>query len=163
MGKVRLVTIQEKKLLPSILKGEYKPEYSKSYASEDVVSSLSYKYMLQRLTRKTGKTTVNKKDTCIWSWYQNPFLSHHKTIKKNIDDLVAITFEIDDKDVLFSDFDKWCEMFIQGRCVESVVDLEDIKPNQCIQAVVWGIPVKGIKSIKSFNEYIKESKQQNKI
>lgn len=156
MSKIRLYSVQERKLLMGILNGSYKPSFSKSYGVEDLVCMISYKYMLDKLSKKTNKAYVFGKDTCIWSWYQNPYLVNHRNIRNFGRDLVVIIYDIDIDSVVLSDFDIWCDMFIDAKNVDSVVDISDISESQCIQAVSWSIPKEGIVSVESFDEFFKK-------
>ena len=153
MSKVRLCTVQDRDSIPYILDGTYKADFNQCYAMDDDTCYMSYLYMLVNLAKKTGKP-FRCDETCIWAWYQNPFLEHHDNLRNIKSDLVVITFEVDSKDVLFSDFDLWNDMIIDCRSSNSIVELDEIKEDQCVQAVLWGIPKRSILSIESFSEYV---------
>lgn len=108
--------------------------------------------MLSELSYKTNKC-FDGSSSCIWAWYQNPFLGHHVNIRNLKRELVAITFEADTKDVVFSDFDLWCDRVIDGKVTNPVVEFDKIKKEQCIQTVLWGIPRDKIISVESFRDF----------
>lgn len=153
MSTVILYSIQDRQYLNSILDGSYKPSFLKSYAMEDIVCKYSYNYMLQNLARKTNKDYKVGRDTCIWAWYQNPFLRNHKNLRNKGKDLVVVAFEVEVDEVVFSDFDIWCEMFVDGKMVDPIVEFEKINKNQSIQAVLWSIPKNKILGVESFNDF----------
>lgn len=138
------------------MRGEYKPDFKRSFGSFDSESSKSYKYMLDELSNKTKEDYKFGIDTCIWSWYQNPYFRNHVNFRNYGSDLVVITFEIDEEEVVLSDFDLWCEMLIDSWGIESVVDIDNIDKNACIQAVSWRIPPEGVLSVEPFKNYIKK-------
>jgi len=156
MGKVLLRSVQDRRSLESIINGTYKPDFNLSYGAFDEQCSKSYKYMLDELSRKTGKRYEFGKDTCMWAWYQNPFFRNHVNYQNFGVDLMVITFEIDEEDVVFSDFDDWCEQIIESWGIKPIVDLEGVQKDDCVQAVFWEIPVNSIKSIKPFIECIQD-------
>lgn len=156
MGKVVLKTVQDARCLDSILSGTYKPDFGMSFGSFDELCTESYRYVLDVLSKKTNKLYEFGKDTCIWSWYWNPFFKNHITCKNIGVDLVVITFEIDEEDVVFLDFDIWCDKIIDGYDVNPIVNIHNVDKDSCIQAVSWGIPVDGVLDVKPFNEYLKE-------
>lgn len=155
MAMLRLQTVQRRDVLEEIKSGVYKPDFRKSLGSDDDVCRDSYYCMLNALSLKTGRGWVKGKETCIWSWYQNPYYLNHLNIENNVDDLVVITFEIDEELVLLSDFDKWCNMFIDGdmNAYSFLFNRKEIKEEQCVQAVCWGIPKDGIISVESFEKF----------
>ena len=153
MGKVVLKSVQDRRSLKSILKGEYRPDFNLSYGAFDEECTKSYKYMLDKLSTKTGEDYIFGKDTCMWAWYQNPFFKNHINYKNLGVDLVVITFEIDESQVVFSDFDAWCERIVAGWGIDVIVDIHSIDKDISVQAVCWDIPVDGILNIEPFSNY----------
>lgn len=161
MAKIVLKTVQSKNCLGDILNGTYKPDFNKSMAACDEVFEEGYKLMLDLLSDKTGVDYEVGKDTCIWAWYRNPYFRNHVNFKNPGLDLVVITFEIDDSQVLFSDFDMWCDAIIEGSIEDfrhSISDVEIIDKDEagiCVQAICWGIPRYSILSVEPFLDYAK--------
>lgn len=159
MSKIRLCTVQDRKVLLNILSGSYKPDFKNSYGVEDTVFLTSYRYMLDCLSDKTGESYVFGKDTCIWSWFQNPYFEHHVNLFNLGKDLVVITYEIDSSMVLLSDFDIWCDYIEDGKIDDTLlVDMNSVDKDQCIQAVSWTIPSEGIISVEPFKDYVRKYK-----
>lgn len=154
MGKLTLYSVQNKKILNRIINGDYKPSFSLSKGAYDVEGISGYKYMLDALSLKTGVDYLFGVDSCVWAWYQNPYFANHINIIDNVNDLVVITFTIDDSQVVLSDFDAWNSMFIDGKWVNSVLDLNAVKSSETIQAVLWKIEPDSILSVEPLLDHV---------
>lgn len=151
MSKVKLYTVQEKRNVRSILDGVYQPLLNKSYYyTNDDSFHRCYDGMLDALSLKTGEDRREKGETCLWAWYRNPFWRNHVNTFNVGKDLSLITFIADDRDIVASDFDMWCDKIEGYEDGDCIVPLEDKGDNRCIQTVLWSINPENILSVEKF-------------
>ena len=110
--------------------------------------------MNSALSAKTHRSYIDGIDTCIWAWYKNPYFENQLGLGSKLDDLVVIEFVIDSNEVVFSNFDIWNEMYLSEDFNSSIINIDDIGKDMCVQAVVWGIPRSSIVSICSLRDKI---------
>ena len=106
MSKIKVYTIQNVSVLNKVLKtGEYRTD--KRFICERSFKD-AYAWLVKQA--KNHKQSW-KEDRPVWVWIKRPDLRQHKYFsddrKSRVEKKVLIELEIDEKDILISDFDTW--------------------------------------------------------
>lgn len=145
-----VLTVQKFKHLRKMYNNMYKPNITKSdYAYLSPRYTKAYKTVLDRLADKTDFDYVDGLDSCIWGWVKNPYLDFYKNLNmlydKN-DKLYAVFCEIDERDMVLSDYDKFTN-YTEGISDDTNFIIESFSESKCIQCSFWNLSPKNIKLV----------------
>lgn len=148
-----VLTVQTRDVVERILSGEkYTPDFSKStYAYLSPRFTKAYNKTLKELSRKTKKYYTMGVDSCIWGWVGKPFLDFYaiESGSKN-SGKYAVFCEIDEKDLVFSDYDKYSD-YIEGYTDSLDFMVSEVSNDACIQCAFWSLSKRNIVSIVELN------------
>ena len=107
-----------------------------------------YSQHIKMLEKKCGvqRTVANG---MYWCWVDNPYFSfYEKNWSKSLNDrLFACFIEIDEKDLVISDYDEYCD-FINGEFSGNFFkSVDNIGMGECLQGVFCNLDKHAIKSI----------------
>lgn len=113
-----VASVQDTKRIVGIAKGTYKPLMLKSnYLKYGGNFYRGYRYMINELSKKTGKVCINGYTSPYWVWVMNPFFKFFDS--NSVKDKCVIIFDVDMKDLVMSDFDKW------NACLDGDLELSE--------------------------------------
>ena len=141
-----VLTVQKYKFLQEIYRGGYIPNISKSpYAYLTPRYTKGYSTILSELSKKTGRYYIEGIDSCRWGWVRNPFLGFYNFNrgKKLEDRLYAVFCNINEEDLVMSDYDKFMQ-YIDGDVSKPDFMLDDFVKGECIQCSFWNLSCKDI-------------------
>lgn len=104
-----------------------------------------YKKHIEQLEAKTGMPCGGM----YWCWVDNPYFSFYEKnyLKPLKERMLACFVRVDEKDLVISDYDDYCN-FLDGRKVNDFfVDVSDIGTGRCLQGVFNRLDKHSIASI----------------
>lgn len=166
-----VLTIQEKSIAQRIAMGGYKANFWESkYSCISPSFTQGYNICKRELEVKLGRN-LSEDFSPIWAWVGAPYIEFHTYLNEG--DLVALFLDIPASEMVFSDYDKYCN-FIYGdtkdtdfmvgyidakktekstKCIQAC--LEVIKPSQIVQTVDFVRLDGEHKTIENFYNYLK--------
>lgn len=113
-----VASVQSTKRVMSIVKGTYTPLMLKSsYIKYGGNFYRGYRYMINELSKKTGKSCITGYNSPYWVWVRNPFFQFFD--ESAVKGKCVIIFDVMQSDVVMSDFDKW------NKCLDGDLELSE--------------------------------------
>lgn len=166
-----VLTVQDYSVVKEILSGIYTPNFLKSsYACSSGRFSRAYLRVLTELSKKTGRDFQYGVDTCMWGWVNYPYLPLHKKngFRRYSKRKYAIFVEIPENQMVFSDYDSYCN-YVEGSCsVNFMLDEFFQQFFDYVQCSFWNINPLCIKSIVDLDNLekgysVEELYERNKL
>lgn len=166
-----VLTIQKKSIAQKIINGNYKADFWKSsFSCISPRFTSGYNICKNELENKLGKS-FSEDFSPIWAWVGYPYIKFHTYLYEG--DLVALFLDVPASEMVFSDYDKYCD-YIYGESTDKdfMLGFTDArnagKRNRCVQACLESINPNNIlltvdfirfngemKSIENFYNYIR--------
>lgn len=106
---IPIISVQPLHVVEKIERGTYTPRLDKSFAQESSLFLKAYLDLKNYYTDKTG-IDMEQEETGIWGFQFNTLKDYKTSSIKTINTGVVCIFYVDDKDIVFSNYDIWEEV-----------------------------------------------------
>lgn len=149
-----VLTFQDKGVLRKLQKGCYFPSLMKSeYAHASVEFTMGYNKILNELSKIDY--SLLEGDSCLWAWVHSPADEMVQLLVS--EDKVAIYMDVDEKKVVFSDYDKYTN-FVLGDSDDMDFILDDVEDididGMCIQCSFTPSAIKRIVTVYTCGSFV---------
>lgn len=145
---IPIISVQPLHVVEQIERGNYTPRLDKSFAKENSMFLKAYTDLKTYYTEKTG-VDMSPEETGIWG-FQFDTLKDNKTRGiHTISSGVVCIFYVEDKDILFSNYDTWEEVLDGSKDLNKDFYSLFIKEGEGVRQAYFSI--KAVRDFKYFS------------